>query len=93
MPPIGFISGNIEFSNLNISLKRNTTGGDVAIKYGLFIQDLVNFFIIALSVFILIRFIMKIYKKKDEEIWKTGPPAQEVLLTEIRDILKSKAAI
>lgn len=91
MPPIGCVTGNTDFSNLKIILK-NGTEGEVAIKYGAFIQDIVNFLIIAFCVFIMINIINKLYKKKDDAP-PPGPSVQEVLLGEIRDILKSKNAV
>lgn len=64
---------------------------EVAINYGMFIQNIVDFFIIALSIFVALRVIMK-FKKKEEEAPAEAPaPSQEeVLLTEIRDILKNR---
>lgn len=91
MPPIGCLTGNTDFSNLKIHLSNGTDGKEVAIKYGAFIQDVVNFLIIAFCVFLLITAISKLYKKKEEA--PKGPSTQEVLLAEIRDILKSKPAI
>lgn len=93
MPPIGLVTGNTDFGHLRIVL-RNGTDGEVAIKYGAFIQDIVNFLIIALCVFVFITIIGKIFAKKEEEVLlPKEPPAQERLLGEIRDILKQKPAI
>lgn len=93
MPPIGCLTGNTDFSHLRIVLK-NGTDGEVAIKYGAFIQDIVNFLIIAFCVFLIITIIGKLWRKKEEEVLlPKEPPAQEVLLAEIRDILKQKPAI
>lgn len=64
---------------------------EVAVNYGLFIQNIVDFLIIALSIFVALRVILK-FKKKEAET-PAAPPAptkEEVLLTEIRDILKNK---
>lgn len=97
MPPIGYVTGNTDFSNLKILIKNGTTPEDeVAIKYGAFIQDTVDFFIIAFCVFVLITIIGKLSRKKepkDQELIPTPPPPQEVLLAEIRDILKSKPVV
>jgi len=90
MPPIGCVTGNTDFSDLKIVLT-NGTNGEVAIKYGAFIQDVVSFLIIAFCVFLMIQLVSKLYKKKEDA--PAGPPAQEVLLAEIRDILKTKPAI
>ena len=94
MPPIGCLTGNTDFSHLRIVLK-NGTEGEVAIKYGAFIQDIVNFLIIAFCVFLIITIISKLYKKKEETLLvkETPPSNQEILLAEIRDILKSRPSI
>ncbi|MDE5814569.1 MAG: MscL family protein, partial [Muribaculaceae bacterium] len=64
---------------------------EVAINYGTFIMNIVDFFIIAISIFVALRVIMK-FKKKEEEAPAAAPEpsAEEKLLTEIRDILKSE---
>lgn len=97
MPPIGLATGNTDFSNLKIVIKNGTTPEDeVAIKYGAFIQDTVDFIIIAFCIFVLITLIGKLQRKKeptDQELIPPAPPAQELLLAEIRDILKTKPAI
>ncbi|TCK60482.1 large-conductance mechanosensitive channel protein MscL [Seleniivibrio woodruffii] len=92
MPPIGLILGNVNFADLAITLKE--ASGDkaaVTLNYGSFIQSVVDFSIVAFAVFMLIKGINSM-KKKEEEA-PAAPPAptkEEVLLTEIRDILKSK---
>lgn len=98
MPPIGYVTGNTDFSNLKILIKNGTKPEDeVAVKYGAFIQDTVDFIIIAFCIFALITIISKLQRKKkepkDEELIAPAPPAQEVLLAEIRDILKTKPAV
>lgn len=92
MPPIGLLVGGIDFSNLAITLKEAT--GDipaVVIGYGKFIQTAVDFTIIAFAIFIAIKGINSL-KRKEEETPQAPPepPAQEVLLTEIRDLLKNR---
>ena len=88
MPIIGIIFGGLDFTSLGIPV------GEETIAYGAFIQSVVDFFIIALCIFFLIKFINKFRKKKEEEPVKDPePPApskEEILLTEIRDILKNK---
>lgn len=68
---------------------------EVAINYGLFIQNIVDFFIIALSIFVALRYTMKFMNKEkkaeEEPAPAPEPTAEEKLLTEIRDILKEKA--
>ncbi|MGI5999174.1 MAG: large conductance mechanosensitive channel protein MscL [Lutispora sp.] len=85
MPILGLILGGIDFSNLEITIK------DASIKYGAFIQSVIDFLIIAFSIFIFIRAINRFKKKQEEK--PAAPPEptkEELLLTEIRDILKEK---
>ncbi len=87
MPPVGLIIGGINFSDLKIVLSTNADGSPAAIfAYGNFIQTIIEFLIIALAVFILVRGLNRLKKKEEAKI---APPSQEVvLLTEIRDALK-----
>lgn len=87
MPPIGFITGGIDFSKLIITLKKATdTTTALTINYGLFMNTLIDFLIISFSIFIVIKQINKL-KRKEEA--KPTPPTEEVLLLqEIRDALK-----
>jgi len=93
MPIIGMILGNIDFTSLEIKLGEPVEGAEqAAIKYGMFIQEIVNFLIIALCIFMVIKLINKAKKKKDEEPAPAPEPTkEEVLLTEIRDALKKMA--
>ena len=93
MPIIGMILGNVDFSSLEIKLGEPVEGAEqAAIKYGMFIQEIVNFLIIALCIFMVIKLIAKIQKKKDETPAPAPEPTkEEVLLTEIRDALKKMA--
>lgn len=90
MPPIGVLIGGIDFSNLAITIKE--ASGDVpavVVSYGKFIQTAVDFTIIAFAIFIVVKGINSL--KRKEEAAPPPPPeptAQEVLLTEIRDLLK-----
>ncbi|MDD4169954.1 MAG: large-conductance mechanosensitive channel protein MscL [Desulfotomaculaceae bacterium] len=89
MPAIGVLLGGINFANLKYIIK--PAGGDVAevaILYGSFIQSIVDFLIIALSIFLFIKLISS-WKKKEPEA-PTAPAQEVVLLEEIRDLLKSK---
>ena len=86
MPPIGMIMGNVSFSDLAIALGE----GDAAatLNYGIFIDTVINFVIVALAVFMLIKGINSLKKKEEEK--PAAPPkpsAEETLLTEIRDLL------
>jgi len=92
MPPIGFLVGGVNFTNLAFTIKE--AAGDVAavtLNYGKFIQSLVDFIIIAFTIFMAIK-IMNSLKKKEEQAPASPPPPskEEVLLAEIRDLLKQK---
>lgn len=91
MPPIGLLLGGVEFTDLMIVLKE--ANGDipaVTIKYGAFIQSVVDFLIVAFAIFMMIKAI-NATKKKEEAAPPPPPPGptkEEELLTEIRDLLK-----
>ena len=93
MPIIGMIIGNVDFTSLEIKIGEPVEGAEqAAIKYGMFIQEIVNFLIIALCIFMFIKLIAKIQKKKDETPAPAPEPTkEEVLLTEIRDALNKIA--
>ena len=93
MPIIVMILGNIDFTTLEIKIGEPVEGAEqAAIKYGMFIQEIVNFLIIALCIFMFIKLISKIQKKKDEAPAPAPEPTkEELLLTEIRDSLKKMA--
>lgn len=92
MPPIGYIMGGMDFSNLKLVIKEAADNAPaVAIKYGVFINVVINFTIVAFAMFMLINAMNQL--KKKEEAAPSAPPKpsnQELLLTEIRDILKRK---
>ena len=92
MPPLGVLIGGVNFTDLSIVLKEAEGDvAEVAIGYGLFIQSVVDFIIIAAAIFVAVR-VMNSLKKK-EEAAPAAPPApskEEVLLTEIRDLLKDQ---
>ena len=86
MPLIGLIIGGLDFSKLSITVK------DAEIAYGLFIQNVVDFLIIALCIFLFVKLFSKLKKKKEEEPEKPAEPSEEILLLrEIRDSLKKKS--
>ena len=93
MPIIGMVLGNVDFSSLEIKLGEPVEGAEqAAIRYGMFIQEIVNFLIIALCIFMVIKLINKVQKKKEEEPAPAPEPTkEEVLLTEIRDALNKIA--
>ncbi len=90
MPPIGLLVGGVRFSELAITLKAATEEtGAVTMQYGIFIQAVVDFIIIAFAIFLVIKGMNSM--KKKEEAKPAPPPApskEEVLLAEIRDVLK-----
>ena len=97
MPPIGFLLGGVNFKDLSIKLgeklsEDGKTMEAVTLNYGNFIQQTVDFLIIAFCVFLLAKAVMKFTKKNEEEPApaKPEPTAEEKLLTEIRDLLKNK---
>jgi large conductance mechanosensitive channel len=89
MPPIGIILGGVDFSNLSIVLKAAMDQTpSVTLNYGKFIQTVIDFIIIAFSIFLLVKGINMLKRKEEEK--PTEIPKQEVLLGEIRDLLKTK---
>ena len=93
MPIIGVLIGNVNFSDLQIKLGEPLEGVEqAAIKYGMFIQEVVNFLIIALCIFMVIKVVNKLQKKKEEAPAPVPEPTkEEVLLSEIRDVLNKIA--
>lgn len=92
MPPIGLLVGGIDFTNLAITLKPAVDkAAAVTLNYGKFIQTVVDFAIIAFAIFIAIK-AMNALKKKEAAAPAAPPPPpkQEVLLGEIRDLLKAR---
>ena len=108
MPALGLVTGNIDFSDLKVVLSEAVMEGEtvvkeeLAIRYGVFLDALVNFLLMAICVFIVIKIIgtlkakaEKLRKKEEEEAVAEPAPApapdpQLVLLTEIRDLLKKE---
>ncbi len=89
MPPIGIILGGVDFSNLAITLKKATaTTEAVTMNYGLFINSVVDFVIIAFAIFIVIKQIDRLKKKEEKK--PVATPEDVLLLREIRDSLKKK---
>ncbi|MFC3750702.1 large conductance mechanosensitive channel protein MscL [Paenibacillus sp. GCM10012306] len=87
MPIIGLLIGGINLNELTL------TYGDAVVKYGVFLQTVVDFFIIAFSIFMAIKLASKFKKKEEvkEEVVEAPAPEPEVaLLTEIRDLLKKQ---
>jgi large conductance mechanosensitive channel len=92
MPPIGILLGGVDFTGLAITLKEAV--GDVpavVIGYGKFIQTMVDFTIVAFAIFIAVKAINSLKRKEEAApAPPPAPPAEEVLLTEIRDLLKAQ---
>jgi len=90
MPPIGVLVGGIDFSDLRWIIKDSPdTKHLVAINYGAFINTVISFLIIALAVFIVIKLLERAVPKKPAA--PAAPPADVLLLTEIRDLLKQRS--
>lgn len=92
MPPIGMLIGGVNFSDLAITLQEATAGAAaVTVKYGKFLQTVIDFTIIAFAIFMAVKAISAM--KKKEAAAPAAPPApsaEERLLTEIRDLLQAK---
>ena len=90
MPAIGMLTGNVDFTNLVCKIGDGETAA--VLKYGTFIQNVVDFIIFALCIFLMLKGINKLNRKKEEEPAPEAPagPTQEELLAEIRDLLKNK---
>lgn len=98
MPPIGKLIGGIDFASFKYVIQPavETEGtAEIAIRYGMFINTVITFLIVSFSIFLVIKFYNNIKEKytAEEEKAPTTPPEpsnEEVLLTEIRDLLKKK---
>jgi large conductance mechanosensitive channel len=89
MPPIGLLIGGVDFSDLVITLKAAEGAAPaVVISIGKFLQTMIDFTIIAFAIFMLIKVINKV--KSKEPAAAAAPSSQEILLTEIRDLLRDK---
>ena len=85
MPVIGVLTGGVDFSKLSLMV------GDAEVKYGMFIQNIIDFLIIAICIFSMIKVMNSISaKKKEEPAAPAEPSNEEKLLSEIRDLLKKK---
>jgi large conductance mechanosensitive channel len=96
MPPIGILLGNVDFADFFITLSGQSQptleaakkAGAVTLNYGAFINTVISFVIVAFCVFLLVKQMNRLKKKEEEK--PAEPPKQEVLLEEIRDLLKSQ---
>ena len=95
MPPFGLIFGQMDFSNYYLNLSHNSypsyeaakAAGAPIISYGAFLNNVIKFLIVSFAIFILVREINKLTHRQEVA---APPPVQEVLLTEIRDLLKDR---
>jgi large conductance mechanosensitive channel len=96
MPPIGVATGGVDFTDLKVQLTDPVIQDGKVIKegaslnYGNFIQTIVNFVIIAVSIFALVKGINRMKRKEEAAPATPTPTKQELLLTEIRDLLRSQ---
>ena len=100
MPPIGLVIGGIDFSNFFLTLKGGSyptpeaakAAGAVTLNFGIFINAVIRFLIVAFAIFILVRQINRLTREKEAAPPPPpAPPRQEVLLEEIRDLLKARS--
>jgi large conductance mechanosensitive channel len=101
MPPIGLLMGNVDFSNLFVNLSMDSTYATIAeaeaagapiIKYGIFINTVIDFVIVAFAIFLVIRALNEL--KRKQEAAPPPPPVpttEEKLLAEIRDLLRAQS--
>jgi large conductance mechanosensitive channel len=102
MPPIGLLLGNVDFSELFVVLKEGAVAGPyltveaaqkagaVTFNYGMFVNNVVSFVLVAFAVFLLVRAVNRLRRKQEEAPAEAPPPAEDVLLLrEIRDALVS----
>ena len=99
MPPLGLIIGGIDFSNFFLTLKGGSfptleaakAAGAVTMNYGLFINAIIRFLIVAFAIFILVKQINRLAREEPKTPPPPGPSPEEALLAEIRDLLKARA--
>lgn len=84
MPIIGVLMGGVDFSGLAFTV------GEAKIGYGMVIQSIIDFLIVAFCIFLVVKAANKMMKKQEEEPEEPAGPSQEELLTEIRDLLKEQ---
>jgi len=92
MPVLSLILGRVNLTALTVPILSATAGGaPIIITYGVFLQTVLDFIVIALSIFLMIKLINRLQKKKEETPPPPAPPSkEELLLTEIRDLLKEQ---
>ncbi len=98
-PPLGLITGGLDFTNIFIVLKGDTyatladaaKAGAVTLNVGIFLNALISFLIVAFVLFLIVRSVNRLFAKKAEPAAPAAPPEDVMLLREIRDLLKQKA--
>ena len=94
MPPIGWITGGLDFSDLAVTLPPSplapADAAPVTINYGKFITTLISFLIVAWVIFLLVKMINRMKRKQEANPTPAEQPADVKLLTEIRDLLKER---
>ena len=98
MPPVGKLIGGVDFASFKYVIQPAVEAEgtvEIAIRYGVFINTIITFLIVAFAIFLVVRFYNKLKDKfeAEKEVASAAPPApskEEVLLTEIRDLLKKK---
>lgn len=98
MPPIGMLIGGTDFTGLKIVLKEGVMDGGkvvtapVSVNYGNFIQTTIDFLIIAFAIFMMVKLMNSLKKKEVKAVESVNPPpsSEQILLTEIRDLLQKK---
>ncbi len=93
MPLLGAIIGGINLSNLSVTIPWSLSGEPPVLKYGAFLQAVINFILIAFCIFLMIKAINVLSRKKEEVKESPKPTKEEELLTEIRDLLKVQSGI
>jgi len=88
MPPIGLLIKGVNFKDLKLVIGGDTNN-PVTFNYGNFLQNVLTFLIIALAIFFMVKLVNMLYKKKEEKA-TAEPSNEEVLLTQIRDLLKER---
>jgi large conductance mechanosensitive channel len=92
MPPLGLLLGGVNFAALKLTLKEAVgQTAAVTLNYGAFLQTVVDFVIVAFAIFLMIKGINSLRKKQEQAPAAAAPPPnQEILLAEIRDLLKNR---
>lgn len=91
MPVLGTVTGKINLAALKWVITPGSGGtAELSVKYGQFLQTLIDFFLVAFSIFIVIKALNSFKKKQEEKPQEVKPSGEEVLLAEIRDLLKNR---